>query len=97
MDRAEGIRQAMFEARRARDAMWEVVLLELQSRDPTAAMEARAAARAMRVRPLAGYSTFAAALAWPYLDHQGRSDWLWICQAMHQIWIRGALEREYII
>lgn len=94
MDEAECIRQAMFEAGRARDAMWEVVLLELQSRDPAAARDARAAARPMRVRPLVGSSTHAAALAWPYLDYQARSDWLWICQTMHQIWIRGVMSRE---
>ena len=94
MDRAESIRQATREACKARDMMWEVVLQELQSRDPAAAREARVAARAIRVRPLVGSSTRAAALAWRYLDYQARSDWLWICQTMHQVWIRGTMECE---
>ncbi len=92
MDRAEGIRQATFGARKSCDMMWEVVLEELRTRNPAAAYEARIAARAMRVRPLVGFSTRAAALAWPYLDYQARSDWLWICRTMRQIWIQGALE-----
>ena len=94
MDRAEGIRQAMFEVNRSRDMMWEVVLEELHARDPAAAHNAHAAARGRRVRPLVGSSTHAAALAWPYLDYQARSDWLWICQTMHQIWIRSVMRRE---
>jgi hypothetical protein len=94
MDRAERIRQATFEARKACDMMWEVVLEELQVRNPAAAYEARAAASAMRVRPLFGFSTYAAARAWPYLDYQARSDWLWICRTMREIWIRGAMEHE---
>lgn len=97
MDKAESIRQAMFESGRARDLMWEAVLQELQSRDPTAARNARAAVDPMRVRPLVGSSTQAAALAWPYLDYQARADWLWICQTMHQIWIRDMARRENII
>lgn len=94
MDRAEGIRQATFEARKSCDMMWEVVLEELQRRNPTAAREARVAASAMRVRPLFGFSTRAAAQAWPYLDYQARSDWLWICRTMREIWIQGAIECE---
>jgi hypothetical protein len=93
MDRAESIRQAMYEAGKARDMMWKVVLQELQSRDPTAAREARVAARSMPVRPIVGSSTRAAALAWRHLDYQARSDWLWICQTMHQIWVRGVMWR----
>lgn len=92
MDEAESIRQAMFEAGRTRDMMWDVVLLELESRDPAAACDARIAARPMRVRPLVGFSTHAAALAWPYLDYQARSDWLWVCRTLHYIWIRDTME-----
>ncbi len=94
MDEAESIRQAMYEVRKARDLMWEAVLEELQSRDPTSARAARLAARSMPVRPLVGSSTRAAALAWPHLDYQARSDWLWICRTMREIWIRGAMECE---
>jgi hypothetical protein len=74
--------------------MWEAVLEELQMRNPAAAYEARASAQAMRVRPLVGVSTRAAALAWRHLDYQARSDWLWICRTMREIWIRGAMECE---
>lgn len=92
MDRAEGIRQATIEARKACDMMWEAVLEELETRDPTAAHEAREVASAMHVRPLTGFSTRAAALSWGRLDYQARSDWLWICKTMREIWIRGAME-----
>ena len=91
MDRAESIRQAMYEACKARDMMWEVVLRELQKRDPSAAHAARLVARSMPVRPMVGFSTRAAALAWRHLDYQARSDWLWICQTMHQIWVQGVM------
>jgi hypothetical protein len=97
MDRTEGLRQATVEARRARDLMWGLVLQELEFRNPAAARASRVAAHAMRVRPLVGYSTGAAALAWPHLDYQARADWLWICQTMHHVWIRGALETTYAI
>ncbi|HEU0028357.1 MAG TPA: hypothetical protein VFQ25_14685 [Ktedonobacterales bacterium] len=92
MDRTESIRQAMYEACKARDVMWEVVLKELEFRNAPAAREARAAGRGMRVRPLVGFSTRAAALAWSHLDYRARADWIWICQSAHEIWVRGVME-----
>lgn len=92
-DVAVSIRQATFEACRWRDMLWESLLDDLESRDPAAARAARAIARSQQVRPLVGISTRAAACAWGHLDYQARADWLWICGAVQQIWIRGALER----
>ncbi len=92
MDDAESIRQAMYEARKARDVMWDVVLKELEFRNAPAAREAREEAQCMRVRPMVGFSTRAAALAWRHLDYRARRDWLWICQGIQQIWVRGVME-----
>jgi hypothetical protein len=96
MDRTESIRQAMYEVSKARDVMWEVVLKELEFRNAPAAREARAVSRGMRVRPIVGFSTRAAALAWSHLDYRARADWIWICQSAHEIWVRGVMELALI-
>lgn len=92
-DVGTNIRQVTFEACRWRDMLWESLLEDLEARDPVAARAARAVAVSPHVRPLVGVSTYAAAHAWRHLDYQARADWLWICGAVQQIWIRGALER----
>ncbi len=97
MDDAESIRQAMYEACKARDVMWDVVLKELEFRNAPAAREAREEAQGMRVRPMVGFSTWAAALAWRHLDYRARRDWLWVCQGTHQIWVRGVMESAGMI
>lgn len=92
-DMAVSIRQVTFEACRWRDMLWEALLEDLELRNPAAARAARAVTISQHVRPLVGVSTYAAARAWRVLDYQARADWLWICGAVQQIWIRGALER----
>jgi hypothetical protein len=78
------------------EAGGEVTILEgLETRNPPAGAAARAAMRTATVRALYGASTQAAALAWPYLDHQARMEWVWVCEFVQRTWIRGmALEED---
>lgn len=91
----ESMRQIRLKACRWRDMLWQTVLEDLAERDPDAARAARAATLPRwRACSASGASTQAAALAWRYLDYEARKDWLWICTAMQQMLMRGALELQ---
>lgn len=94
----ESMRQIRLKACRWRDILWQSVLEDLAERDPAAARAARAATPPRRgACSASGASTQAAALAWRYLDYEARKDWLWICTAMQQMLMRGALELQRAI
>jgi hypothetical protein len=90
---ADQPRSMMRDAHDWRDLLWHAVLREYQTRSPQAAEAAREAIRLRRVRRLRGASTFDAASAWSFLDHQARMDWLWACEFVHQVWFRGHYEQ----
>ena len=81
------------EALNSRDALWKAILLGLEQRDPQAADAVR---RAFAEKPrflhaYAGSSTSQAAWAWGFLDAQAREEWIWACETVQQLWIRGVV------
>jgi hypothetical protein len=89
MTRAEEILASVQDAHGWREMLWTIILDDLESRDPRSAAAAHAAIRAEHTRALRGASTRAAVLAWSHLDYQARTEWLWACRFVQQIWIRG--------
>ena len=84
---AEEIRRARQLVGRWRDLLWQSVPDEFAERDATGAEAAWAVIRAQPARALFGASTRDALEAWPHLDGQGRHDWVWVCQLVHDTWM----------
>ena len=82
---------ALHQALRWRDALWVALLADLEQRDPLAANKVREALAARPVLVYLGRSTRYAMWAWQALDASARAEWIWICQYVHEIWIRGEL------
>lgn len=86
-------RRTLQEAYRWRDVLWDSILEDLNRRDPAAARDVR---DALSQQPLLMYqsrSTRYAAWAWSYLDTQARQEWIWVCEFVQHMWIRGLLDQ----
>jgi len=93
--RTETIHDAMRNAQRWRDVMWQAVLEGLGERAPDAPQQARTTIQAHageQVRRIRGSATQEARWAWPHLDAQARDEWIWVCEYIHQTWMRNYLQ-----
>ncbi|MGO8950236.1 MAG: hypothetical protein ACLQUY_21770 [Ktedonobacterales bacterium] len=84
-------RQTLQEAHRWRDVLWESIVEDLERRDPPAADAVRETVAHLPVLMYRSRSTWYAARTWRYLDAQARQEWIWVCEFIHEMWIRRSL------
>ena len=89
LERCTKIQLALEQALRWRDALWDALLEDLEQRDPSARNKVREVLAAKPVLMYRGRSTRHAMWAWQALDATAQEEWIWACQFVHQIWIRG--------
>jgi hypothetical protein len=91
MNRAEAIRQAVYDACHWRDVLWDTIVADLARRNPAAAHRVAETLARQPVLIYPGRSTQYAVWAWQDLDTQARRDWLWACKYFHREWISDAI------
>ena len=89
MTRAEEILASVQDAHGWRDMLWTIILDDLESRDPRSAATAHAAIRATIPARSGGRRPARRRWRGRNLDYQARTEWLWACRFVQQIWIRG--------
>lgn len=83
-------RERLREALQYRDELWDAVIEDLAERDPRAARTVQEILAQWPELLFSGRSTSYAAWAWSALDTQARSDWIWACETIQEVWIRGS-------